>query len=269
MFVPIKIKDLVTMGNILGGVGSMIACIEGSLEWACYLMLIAWIFDMLDGTVARLTGGGNKFGEVFDNLADLVSYSLAPSFILYLAYHTPAGLGGAGWPLWAAGMLAALPTVFGCVRFTRNNVKPFIMHEWHLGLPRPMYALFIATLFASHVFRGPWISDPLANKMLYGIAAVLILAATGLTLTLRPYHSRPRRSSRSLVYFFVAWFLITSPLGFLIGIVLGDHRLFFDVLLVNFSLYVWCQHLIIPASKRRQVKAHAQKLILQWREKMG
>ena len=267
MFVPLKLKDAVTMGNILGGLASAIAAMEGSLDWACVFMIIAWIFDMCDGAVARLTGGGNKFGVVFDNLADLVSYSVAPSFIIYAAYHAPRELGGAGWPFWAAGLLAALPTVFGCIRFTRNNVKDFLMHEFHLGLPRPMHALFIACMLTSHLFHGPWITDASSwhNPVFYGLGAALIAASSILVLTLRPYHSRPRPTSRFLVFFFVGWFLITTPLGLVIGLLAGVPRLLFDVLFVNFSLYVWLQHLIIPADKKREARRVVNRLVGEWK----
>jgi phosphatidylserine synthase len=266
MFIPMKLKDAVTLGNILGGLASATAAIEGSLDWACGFMIIAWIFDMLDGTVARLTGGGNKFGEVFDNLADLISYSVAPTFIVYSAYHAPRLLGGAGWPIWAAGLLAALPTVFGCIRFTRNNVKDFLMHEFHLGLPRPMQALFIACMLSSHLFRNPWMTDGASalNPILYGLGAAAIAGSSLLVLTLRPYHSRPRRGSHRSAYFFVAWFLITSPLGLLAGAFLGEIRIFFDVLFFDFSLYVWLQHLIIPREKKRQVRREADRLVREW-----
>ena len=60
MLIPLKLKDAVTLGNILGGLASALAAMEGSLDWACIFMLIAWVFDMFDGTVARLTGTGNN-----------------------------------------------------------------------------------------------------------------------------------------------------------------------------------------------------------------
>jgi CDP-diacylglycerol--serine O-phosphatidyltransferase len=271
MFIPLQLKDVVTLGNILGGLASAVAAMEYSFDWACVFMLIAWVFDMLDGTVARLTGGGNKFGKVFDNLADLVSYSVAPSFIIYSAYHAPRELGGAGWPIWAAGLLATLPAVFGCIRFTRNNVKDFLMHEFHLGLPRPMHALFITCMLTSHLYCGPWMTDGVSmlNPILWCLGAAAIAGSSLLVLTMRPYHSRPRKESRRLVHFFVGWFLITSPLGLLVGLFVRDARLFFDVLFFNFTLYVWLQHLLIPVTRRREVRQITRRLVQEWQEEIG
>jgi hypothetical protein len=146
-----------------------------------------------------------------------------------------------------------------------------LMHEFHLGLPRTIYALNIACMLTSHLFRGPWMTDSASawNPVLYGLGAAAIAGSSLLILTLRPYHSRPRKESRRLVYFFVGWFLVTSPLGLAIGLLAGVPRLFFDVLFVNFSIYVWLQHLIIPAHKKHEVRRVVSRLVREWREEIG
>jgi CDP-diacylglycerol--serine O-phosphatidyltransferase len=266
-----KLKDYVTLGNILGGLASMVAAFKGSLEWACYFMIIAWIFDSFDGAVARLTGGGNKFGEVFDNVADLVAYSLAPSFMIFLVYHTPRDFGGAGWPVWAAAGLAFVPTVFGTIRFTRNNVKDIILPEFHIGLPRTVYALYIATLFTCHIFQNPWVFDPesAVGPVLYTLAAIFIVATSILIMTLRPYFAKPKRGASRWVVFCTYWFLITCGLGFVAGLVFSDMKIFLDTMFVNFTLYTWFQHMTIPAHKRREIAGYVDRLIAEWKEEMG
>jgi CDP-diacylglycerol---serine O-phosphatidyltransferase len=269
MLNPMRLKDYVTLGNILGGVASMIASMEGSIDWAAYWMLIAWIFDSFDGLVARLTGGGNKFGEVFDNVADLVAYSLAPTFLIYLAYHMPKEFGGAGWPVWAAAVLASLPTLFGCIRFARNNVKDIIMPEFHLGLPRTVYALCIASLFCSHVFKGSWMTDgSQANAVLYWIGAAFILVISFLTFTLHPFHAKPKKPSGS-VMFCAMWFLITTPIGFIVGTISKDLRIFFDVLFFNFNVYTFLGWTIIPAEKRKEVRDYVDRLVQEFKSEMN
>jgi CDP-diacylglycerol--serine O-phosphatidyltransferase len=270
---PMKTKDYVTLGNILGGIASMIASIEGNIDWACSLMVIAWVFDSFDGVVARLTGGGNKFGEVFDNVGDLVSYSMAPSFLIYAAYRTPIELGGPGWPILAAAVLASLPTVFGCIRFARNNVKDIILPDFHLGLPRTVYALYIATLFSSHIFHGPWMDNPSASRiyLFYGLAAAFIALTSWMTLSLRPYYAKPKVGGGAgwFVKFSTGWFLITSLGALIVGLIIGRPRIFLDALFVNFSAYVWVQYYTIPRFRRREVKRYLKELIDDWRAEMG
>lgn len=271
MLNPMRLKDYITVGNILGGFASMIAVIEGNLDWACIFMIIAWLFDSFDGVAARMTGGGNKFGEVFDNVADLVAYSLAPSMIIYLVYRTPTQLQGAGWPIWAAAMLASVPTVVGCIRFARNNVKDIILPEFHLGLPRTVYALFIATMFSSHVFQGIWnYAAPNSNHpALFVIAAVLVLATSWLVLTLQPYWAKPKKGANRLVVFSTAWFLTTSLGALIVGLVIGTPRIFFDTLLVNFLIYICFQPISIPLQKKLEVKEYMKRIIAEWKRDMG
>ena len=269
-FSPLQVKDFVTLGNILGGIGSMIASLEGDVDWACYLMLIAWVFDSLDGPVARATGGGNRFGEVFDNVADLVAYSLAPGSLLYLVYRMPVEAGGAGWPVWAAGLLGAFPIVVGCVRFSRNDVMELTFPEFHLGLPRTVYALYLGTLFCSHLFRGPWMTDPAsaANALLYGAGAAFVTAVSSLTLTLRPFHAKPKKPT-FMVMFSTVWFFATTVLGFIAAAVLAMPRLVFDVFAVNFTLYTWFGWSIIPPGTRAEIRDYCRRMGERWKVEMG
>ena len=270
---PMKLKDYVTLGNALGGLASMVAVMHGSLDWACYFMVIAWVFDSFDGVVARMTGGGNKFGSVLDNAADLIAYSLAPSLIIYLAFTRPVAEGGAGWPMVVSFILASFPTAFGVVRFARNNVKDIILPEFHLGLPRTAYGLYIATLFTSHIFHNPWIEgDNHLQGVLYICAAVFITATSFLTFTFLPYWAKPTRGSGAgkLVVFSVYWFLISSLGALVVGVLfIGDARLFADALFLNFTIYVWLGPLSIPKHKRREVRRYTQELIREWNEEMG
>ncbi|NMB76995.1 MAG: hypothetical protein GYA21_17935 [Myxococcales bacterium] len=270
LFNPLQLKDFVTLGNVLGGIGSMIASLEGSIDWACYLMLIAWVFDSLDGPVARATGGGNRFGEVFDNVADLVAYSLAPGMLLFLVFRLPFEAGGAGWPAWAAGLLAAFPIFVGCVRFSRNDVMELTFPEFHLGLPRTVYALYLGTLFCSHLYRGPWMSDPqsTANAWLFGAGAVFVTAVSALTLTVRPYHAKPKKPT-FMVLFSTVWFIATSALSFVAAAILSMPRLVFDVFAVNFTLYTWFGWSIIPRATRADIRAYCRRMGERWKAEMG
>ncbi len=82
---------LITVGNLLCGFGALTLAAtavsrEGRiewmrLEWACYLVLCAMVFDLLDGQVARMTGSTSRFGGELDSLADLVSFGVAPAMI--------------------------------------------------------------------------------------------------------------------------------------------------------------------------------------------
>ena len=80
------LPNMVTSGNLLCGLFSLILVLHGRYIPAAWLVFFAVIFDGFDGKVARMLGGGSQFGMEFDSLADLVSFGVAPSMLLYHAF---------------------------------------------------------------------------------------------------------------------------------------------------------------------------------------
>lgn len=89
------LPNLMTAGNLFCGFGATMLIVLGKNESdilfsnqtyfhsAIWLILIACIFDMLDGRVARLVGHESAFGREFDSLADVISFGVAPAMMLY------------------------------------------------------------------------------------------------------------------------------------------------------------------------------------------
>ena len=77
------LPNMVTSGNLLCGLFSLILVLHGRYVPAAWLVFFAVIFDGFDGKVARMLGGGSQFGMEFDSLADLVSFGVAPAILLY------------------------------------------------------------------------------------------------------------------------------------------------------------------------------------------
>ncbi len=90
MLQKLKVPDIVTLSNALFGMGAMVAASNGRYDLACILLLVAAVADGVDGYLARRLSS-SEFGGTMDSLADLVSFGVAPAFIVYLAYsaHHP------------------------------------------------------------------------------------------------------------------------------------------------------------------------------------
>ena len=86
----ISYADLVSLGNASFGFLSIVMVMSGNLILAAKFMLIAVIFDSLDGWVARHTKGVDEFGfgKNIDSLADVISFGVAPGMLLYSACVT-------------------------------------------------------------------------------------------------------------------------------------------------------------------------------------
>jgi len=112
---------------------------EGKFEYAAWLIILALIFDGLDGRVARLTNTTSKFGVEFDSLADVISFGVAPAMLLY--QFCGAGFGRVGI------VVSALYLVFGAIRLARFNVTTSeIEPSVFIGVPIPTAAIFISML---------------------------------------------------------------------------------------------------------------------------
>ena len=127
------IPALFTVGNVFCGYLSLDATVHGRFDLAAGLIFLAGFLDSLDGRVARMTGSTSAFGEQLDSLADVLSFGLAPAF---LVYHW--GLGAYG----RLGLFASfLFLVCGACRLARFNVQLNVVDKrWFVGLPIPAAA---------------------------------------------------------------------------------------------------------------------------------
>lgn len=80
----LKPADVISLGNAILGIAAIFLAIKGAFSWAALAILLAGIFDLLDGKIARITGTANPFGRELDSLADIVSFGIAPAVFGFL-----------------------------------------------------------------------------------------------------------------------------------------------------------------------------------------
>lgn len=132
------LPNLITAGGIFAGFYVIIASTDGHYARAAWFILLAAIFDGLDGKVARLTGTASKFGVELDSLADVISFGVAPGVLLYLWALRP--FGKLGW------LAAFLYVICGALRLARFNVQvSTVESKRFIGLPIPAAACIVAT----------------------------------------------------------------------------------------------------------------------------
>lgn len=158
------LPNLMTTGNLFCGFFAVIQSIRGNFLYAAYAIVVAAIFDQLDGRLARLTRSTSKFGAEYDSLCDLVSFGMAPAVILYLWALEPFGrLGWVGCFLFVA---------CGALRLARFNVQANVVEKnYFQGLPIPMAAGIVASSVLAFT-NLEW--DPSGN---YGLLLMAILLA--------------------------------------------------------------------------------------------
>jgi CDP-diacylglycerol---serine O-phosphatidyltransferase len=133
------LPSLFTTGNLFCGFYSILHSFAHDFERASYAILLAGIFDVLDGRVARITRSTSKFGVEYDSIADVVSFGVAPSILAYVWMLQPYGRLG-----WAAAFFFAACGALRLARF--NTIADELPKSFFLGLPIPAAANTVAAL---------------------------------------------------------------------------------------------------------------------------
>ncbi len=129
------IPNIITLLNLLSGVVVIILCLSfRELEWAAFFIFLGAVFDFFDGLVARALGVTSPIGADLDSLADVVSFGVAPSILLFQAT----------WNIsccpWGAG-LSLLIGAFAAFRLAKFNNDTRQTTSF-IGLPVPANAIF-------------------------------------------------------------------------------------------------------------------------------
>jgi len=176
------LPNLFTSGGLFAGFYSIIAASQGPGHFAdaCIAIFIAAILDGLDGRVARLTNTQSEFGVQYDSLADLISFGLAPSLLMYhwalasmrLDGVTPGKIGWIGAFMYA-----------GCaaLRLARFNAQVGqVDKRWFIGLASPAAAGLVAS------FVWTCVDFDLSGEQLrYAALAVTVVAALAMVSRVR------------------------------------------------------------------------------------
>ena len=164
---PVKhIPNTITSMNLLCGALGVIFTFKGELNIAFYLMIAAAVCDFFDGFAARMLKAFSPMGKELDSLADLVSFGLLPSMMLYRRMIE----GG------ITGFLSYLPlviVVFSALRLAKFNIDDR-QTENFLGLPTPACAMWCGSLiYAGDNGITSWV-ELLQNPYFIPIVSVVL-----------------------------------------------------------------------------------------------
>jgi CDP-diacylglycerol--serine O-phosphatidyltransferase len=131
------IPNAITSMNLLSGILGVIFALEGRLEWALPLMVLAAVFDFFDGLAARLLDAHSPIGADLDSLADVVSFGVLPALMLYkvIPVDTPA----------VSRYIPLFVAVMSAVRLAKFNVDERQTLDF-IGLPTPSCAMVCGSL---------------------------------------------------------------------------------------------------------------------------
>ena len=223
------VPNAITLGSLFCGFDAIRLAARSSPEdcrRGAILLVLALVFDILDGRVARLTRTQSAFGVQIDSLADVVSFGIAPAFLIYTMSLHQGGVGG---------LLAAFSFVgAGAIRLARFNVltmgdrgAPKAPGKYILGLPVPGAAMVLVSLI---LLDDPVHSSLMQATQRWNLATLTIVLSGLMVSRVRfpafkrlPFNARTVTIGSLLLgssLFLALWVKPPAVLGWLISIYL-------------------------------------------------
>lgn len=211
------LPSLLTTGNLACGFLALLLTARERYTEAALAILLAMVMDVLDGRVARLIKATSQFGVEYDSLADVVSFCVAPGFLLYaFALH------GLARPAWFG---AFLFVICGALRLARFNVHTGTAdRRFFVGLPTPAAAgVAAASVMLLHGAGAPrWVYVALAVGT-YLVA--LLMVSTFRYWSFKEFDFARRRPIETILVVVLAVMIVAT-----------HHELFLFLLFVGYAL---------------------------------
>jgi CDP-diacylglycerol--serine O-phosphatidyltransferase len=232
------LPNLLTAGNLFCGFVALTKIVEADvgagefqqIKLALAFILLACIFDLFDGRVARMGGIESPFGREFDSLADLISFGVAPAFLVHRVVLRDVFTGHQEWG-WFIASIYLICGAFRLARFNCMAAQPGGGSKDFLGFPIPSAAGLVASLTLL-IIQWHEKERSLGNWKYLLVAVLLFLSAMMVSTVRYPsFKSLGLRSTSTFAKAIVAALF----LGFVL--VLRDKILFY-VLPAVFTLYL-------------------------------
>lgn len=185
----IAVPSFFTLMNLFSGFVSIVVASQGNLKLAAFLIVLAAMFDALDGVMARLANATSEFGMELDSISDVVSFGVAPGFLAWNYVFHELQITGV--------ILAALPALCGAVRLARYNVdNKDVLLERFRGLPIPAQAIMICSFVLTFLDH-----KELFSVFEWGVSSVfvpLLVLLSFLMVSTIPFDKLPKLDRESL-----------------------------------------------------------------------
>ena len=135
------LPNMLTLIGVCIGLTSIRFALDGRFEFAIVAIILAAVIDGLDGRIARLIKGTSKVGKELDSLTDMISFGVAPAFIMY--FWKLNTLGRFGW------LVCLIYVICVALRLARFNVNSSQEPSWRdnffEGVPSPAGGILVLT----------------------------------------------------------------------------------------------------------------------------
>jgi len=169
------IPNMLTILALCAGMSAIRFALLGKWQHAVIAIIVAGIFDGLDGRIARILGGTSKFGAELDSLSDFISFGVAPGVVIYMwSMHGHIEIG------WAAALFFATCSALRLARFNTKLGEPEpppYASSFFTGVPAPAGAgLAIIPLMSSFQFGSEVFGMPALNAAWLVVVGLMMVS---------------------------------------------------------------------------------------------
>jgi CDP-diacylglycerol--serine O-phosphatidyltransferase len=187
------IPNFLTLAALCSGLTALRFALQGEMRLAVIAIIVAAIFDALDGRVARRLGVTSRFGAELDSLSDFLCFGVAPALVLYLASLKDGGALG-----WVVTLMFPICSALRLARFNTALVSdtppPVWTGSYFTGVPAPAGALLaLIPLMVSFEIEAAWPRHALV------VGAVLVIVGGLMVSRIPTYSFKKGRVPRHLV----------------------------------------------------------------------
>lgn len=169
------IPNVLTLAALCSGLTGIRFALQGEFRLAVIAIIVAAIFDALDGRVARRLGVASQFGAELDSLSDFLCFGVAPALVLYLASLKDGGSLG-----WVVTLMFPICSALRLARFNTgllaDSPPPAWTGSYFTGVPAPAGALLaLIPLLVSFEINATWPRHPLVvGAILVGVGGLMV-----------------------------------------------------------------------------------------------
>ena len=199
------LPSIITTFALFAGFYSIIASINGDFTLAAISIMVAMLWDAIDGRVARLTNTQSAFGAEYDSLSDLVSFGLAPALLVY--EWSLSDLGRIGW------LAAFIYLACAALRLARFNTQVGATDKRYFqGLPSPASAGVIASMIWLKFWNFEYFDFGVSVSYYVGVAITilcsLLMVSNVRYFSFKEFNSTDKASFRFLLLTVLSFILL-------------------------------------------------------------
>ncbi len=226
------IPNFFTIGNLVSGFTAIIQISRGEFVIAALFILAAMLFDALDGMMARLVKATSELGMQLDSLSDMVSFGIAPSYMLYEAFFFQYGFFGI--------LFSSLPAICGAMRLAKYNITSSATEDktFFTGFPIPSAAITLVS-YIVFIFDKNILPPEFEQNLIFYLVPIVSLAMVG---RMR-FENAPRPNLQDLKkrWFFSLMFVLAIVIA---SITEGKAIFFIMILYLALGILRWLISLI-------------------------